>query len=123
MPSGYTATLYEGEQSFEDFVWGCARGMGALVLLRDSPDAPIPERFEPGTYYATRVADAQLRLDALNGMTADDAERAARTAFESETEYRRAADRRDAEIRARYEAMLRRVRAWEPPTPDHVGLR
>lgn len=49
MPTGYTADLHDGKDvTFDQFVKQCARGMGALVTLRDAPwDAPLPERFEP----------------------------------------------------------------------------
>lgn len=54
MPTGYTANVPDGI-TFEQFVWQCARGMGALVMMRDEPTgAPIPERFEPSDYNAKR---------------------------------------------------------------------
>lgn len=35
MPTGFTAALYDGPQSFEQFVRNAARGMGAFIHLRD----------------------------------------------------------------------------------------
>ena len=47
MPTGYTAPIKDGI-SFNDFMWGCARAFGALIMMRDDPPGtPIPERFEP----------------------------------------------------------------------------
>ena len=47
MPTGYTVALYEGKDvTFEDFVMGCSRAFGALISLRDEPNAPIPEEFK-----------------------------------------------------------------------------
>lgn len=124
MPSGYTAKLYEGEQSFKDFLWGAARGMGALVTLRESPDATIPERFEPRTdYYDETEAKAKAKLRKLDAITPATANREA--AKDYEAALARHADERsrtDA-TRARYEAMLVRVDSWEPPTPEHEGFK
>jgi hypothetical protein len=43
MPTGYTAAIKDGI-SFEKFVWDCARGMGALVMMRDEPLQPYSAR-------------------------------------------------------------------------------
>lgn len=62
MPTGYTANVHDGI-TFEQFVWQCARGMGALVTMRDEPTgAPIPERFEPSDYNAKRLQEAKDEL-------------------------------------------------------------
>jgi len=36
MPTGYTNCIKDGV-TFEQFVWKCARAMGALVMMRDEP--------------------------------------------------------------------------------------
>lgn len=123
MPSGLTAGLYEGEQSFEDYMWRVARGFGALVTLRDSPDAPIPEEFKPSTYHDEKLEEAEARLRELDTMTvavaADRIREERERAIERRAEVRAERDT----LRARYEAMLERVEQWEPPTPEHVGMK
>jgi hypothetical protein len=124
MPTGYTAALHDGEQSFEEYALGVARGFGALITMRDAPaDVEIPEVFEPSDYYVKRVADLRSDLDAISNMS--DARLAQVQAVEiSDAEQRLAVFRiESAARRARYEAMLERARAYEPPTPDHVGLK
>lgn len=125
MPSGYTAKLYEGEQSFEDFVLGAARGMGALVTMREEPsDAEIPERLEASTdYYDRQIREGKARLLELDALTEQDAAREATREYAEAVEAN-TKDRVEREgKRARYEAMWARVEAWEPPTEDHVGLK
>jgi hypothetical protein len=124
MPTGYTAPLEDGPMEFEAFVWRCARAMGALVMMRDDPmDAPIPERFEPHPHYAESLMRAKSDLAEALGM--DDATATARM----EAEYEAAvasADKFDAAndaANARFADMLAKVRAWQPPTPDHQGFR
>jgi len=90
--------------------------MGALVMMRDDPwDKPIPERFEPSDFYTRELAKVQAELADLRAMTPDqwqaaaDAELAERVASHD----RWLADKR--EQRARYDAMIAQVEAWENP--------
>lgn len=124
MPTGYTAKLAQGPQSFEDFVWSAARAMGALVMMRDEPTgAPIPERFEPSDYHIKRLREAKAESLRLRAMTEEEADAAA------EREYGEAHARwlerqsANAAQRERYEAMAREVVAWKPPTGDHQGFK
>lgn len=124
MPSGYTATLYEGEQSFPDFALACARAFGALITLRDqSIDAPVPETVEPSTYYAERAVEHRARIAEVEGWSEFEADDAAHRSWHSAWT-RWNAGRAEQEARkARYESMIAQVEAWEPPTPDHVQMK
>lgn len=123
MPTGYTASIAEGI-SFKDFVMQCSRAMGALVMMRDEPfDAPIPERFEPSSYHAERLADAEKDLAWYMNMADSEAERERLKEFEASMDSREKCIKSANELRAKYEAMRQQVAAWEPPTPDHEGLR
>lgn len=126
MPTGYTADVGEGTVTeFDDFVWRCARGMGALIMMRDEPmSAPIPERFEASTkYHDERLAAAIARLAELQAMEPAQVREAAlqahARAYASWNSYRVEKKQK----RGRYEAMLARVNAWTPPTDNHVGLQ
>lgn len=126
MPTGYTAELADGkkEVTFEHFMWGIARAFGALILMRDNPhDAPIPEKFEPSAFYTENIARDEKRLAEVQAWSVADASRKAKTAFDrASAQYvERKAEREDQ--RQRYEIMLAKVRAWEPPTPDHVNMK
>lgn len=125
MPTGYTSTLYEGKsQTFEEFVMDCARAFGALVSLRDSRDAEIPAVFEPNTgYYEERLDEARRKLADLDAMSPETAAQRAQNDFDQAMLKHQAAQRERAARRARYEAMLEEVDAWQPPTLDHVGLK
>lgn len=125
MPTGYTAPVQSGEiTEFKDFALQCARAFGALIMMRDDPsDAPIPKRFEPSTYNADRLAEATAELARISDQPVSfwEAE-ASRTYAEAlaRWEERRQEKR---EQRTRYEAMLAKVEAWTPPTPDHEELK
>lgn len=123
MPTGYTYAIADGI-NFDDFVMQCARGMGALILMRDEPsDAVIPERFEPSDHHALKIAEAVIALEWLNNMSVEDAEVAARQAYVEAIEQKEAGIRKNNELRAKYQSMLDMVLKWVPPTKDHEGLK
>lgn len=123
MPTGYTAQLAQGEVSFQEFVWRCARAMGALVMMRDEPlDAPI-ERAEPSPYHRDRIVKSREQLDAARAWSDDEAEALATSEYEkavASADARRASGKGTTE---RYAAMLKRVMEWEPPTEKHENFR
>lgn len=125
MPTGYTCKVQSGDiTEFKDFAMECARAFGALVHMRDNPqDAEIPEVIEPSTFYAKELDKATADLAALEAMDDETIrERAADANVKAEKYYHDEVARRHAE-RARYYAMLDKVRAWTPPTPDHEDLK
>lgn len=124
MPTGYTVAIKDG-MSFEQFVWGCARGMGALIMMRDEPaNAPIPERFEPDTAHDENTLNkAREQLAWLRQMPTSEAEREAAKEFEIEAARQAKSIQESIALRLKYEALLAQVHAWVPPTPDHIGMR
>jgi hypothetical protein len=123
MPTGYTADIAK-DITFEQFVWHCARAMGALIMMRDEPwDAPIPEKFEPSDYSAKRLREAQERLDWLNGLSAQEVKEEAAKAHEAALESHRRYESSKDSLRKKYWAMLEKVEEWTPPTTEHVGLK
>lgn len=122
MPTGYTAPIADGI-SFEQFVWGCARGMGALVMMRDEPsNAPIPERFEPSDYHQKNLDRLRGELEALRAMTREEVRVEADKTFHADLECHNGLIKKANDLRAKYEAMLVELRAWEPPQ-DHVEFK
>lgn len=124
MATGYTHDVAEGKVTeFDEFALRCARGMGALILMRDSAkDAPIP-KFEPSEYTEKRLAEAQANLATVEAWSLDEAEAAQAG---ERAEKIKARDRYESERNAhadRYRAMIAKVEAWTPPTPDHQGLK
>ncbi|MPV55902.1 hypothetical protein CFB46_11935 [Burkholderia sp. HI2761] len=122
MPTGYTADIAKGI-TFEQYAWDCARAFGALVTLRDDPRAPIPERFEPDTYYQKRLEEVHATLERISTWTPDQVVTEYRRQFDARmVEYQARIDAATA-LRAKYDAMLAQVRAWQPPTPNHVNYK
>lgn len=115
MPTGYTAAVVDGTiTDLRTFALQCARGMGALVMMRDSPwDAPIPERFEPSDYHAKKLDEARAELQAIYNLTNAQAEDAAKAEFEEDVATMKSWFANKAVQRERYLQMIAKVEAWE----------
>lgn len=123
MPTGYTAAIADGID-FNTFAWRCARGMGALIMMRDEPaDAPIPERFEPSDYHTKKIEEARATLAKLESMTPEEAATQAKAAFDEESQRREDGIAKADSLRRKYETMLAQVRGWKPPTQEHEGFK
>jgi hypothetical protein len=125
MPTGYTADVADGKVTkFSDFALQCARAFGALVTMRDDPmDAPIPDSIAPSTYHRDELAKARQRLTELQVMSHPDIDVAAAAAHRQKTDEAEKWDDRHADIERRYQAMINQVKAWEPPSPEHQGMK
>ncbi len=111
MPTGYTAPVQDGKiVTLKDFAWCCARGMGALVTMREAPsDAEIPERFYPDiARYDTEIDAARTQIERLSRLSAAECDLEAAAAFEAELKSLANAALR----KRRYEDMLAKVEAW-----------
>ncbi len=115
MPTGYTAAVVDGSiTELEPFVWQLARGMGALIMMRDEPhDAPVPERFKPSDYHMKKLVELRAERDRIRSMTDVDANLAAMADAAAYDE--RIAQYKADKVaqRERYQAMIAKVEAWQ----------
>lgn len=124
MPTGYTAELMEKGMDFRSFVLRCARAFGALLMMRDDPlNAPIPEKFEPSDYHVKALAEATKKHILLQAMT--DNEKIAFGEVEKADTIKRTREwlEKEKQENMRLIDMRLQVQSWNPPTPDHVGLK
>ena len=123
MPTGYTAAVQDGTiVELRDFALKCAR---AFVAMRDDPnDIPIPEVFPPRTsYYDEQIAASLRTLAEVGALSAEKCERRAIKECADAQDGRLQRVWKRIEQRQRYQAMLTKVAAWEPPTAEHVELK
>jgi hypothetical protein len=124
MPTGYTATLAQGEQSVADFIRHCGRGMGFLIRMRDDAwDAPLPDKWEPSPYHGERLAELHARKAELSAYTNDELERACDAYYAEKISEREKYIEKNAAQLARYNDMLEKVRSWNPAHPVMVSTR
>ena len=122
MPTGYTADLVEGDQSFEDFALQCARAFGACMHQRDAPsgDKPtVPEKTE--SYALTALVKARDAWNAAKAMTLKEAhEQALEEYTNRRAEYINAIEKKRV-VRDRVNLMLVKANEYVPPTEEHIG--
>lgn len=132
MPSGYTAPVQDGTiTEFADFAINTSRAFGSLVLLRDSDQSLEATKkyiaegayLEKNGFYEKSLQEAKERLAEIEGMTDEEVLAAAQKEHDDAVAYNRKTNTKNEEERARYEAMLEKVRAWTPPTEEHVEFK
>jgi len=124
MPTGYTHELLEKKLSFPQFALLCARAFGATILMRDDPfDKPIPDTFEPSESYSKWEQEYRDKVANLEAMDTQQ-----RLNFglslkkERVTMLERELDRCSEEDKVMRD-MQEEVREWQPPSPDHEGMK
>lgn len=116
MPTGYTANLYDGkDESFQDFVLSCARGMGAFYMQRDDPHSDKPALRKVSDYYFKQVAEAKADLEAWQIKDEDDKYNMWRNYADAKEKSGRESRENRQAILERYEERLAEVEAWEVP--------
>lgn len=124
MATGYTADIAKGI-TFNQFALSCARAFGALIVMRDAPlGTEIPEKFKPDiAYYDEMLAKSATELNGLNAMTDAELVESCSDIWEENVKAYKKAVASNIELRNKYNAMLKRVIEWTPPSPDHEGLK
>ncbi len=129
MATGYTASIYKNKgTTFEEFVWHCARSRGALYHLRDEADdvptlAQALSNSDGSDWHQKELSEAQAHLAAVQAMTPEEVDK--RRLVEHDEAWK-AFRRRVSEtnlLHERYQHMLDKVKAWQPPSADHENLR
>lgn len=124
MPSAYTEIITRKQATFAEFALRCARSFGALSSMRDDTlDAPIPDRIEPTDYYYTKYQAAVETYMHFESMTEEEAAVALRKVTKAFVKHRKESKEKNSAETAMYMDMLAQVIRWEPPTPEHRGLK
>lgn len=124
MPTGYTSDIYEGKEvTMSDYLIKCSRAFGATITMRDEPlDKSIPV-FEPNPYYKESLDKERIKYDHFLKMTDDEIRHEIDAVYDEQLESYERLAKESQERRKRYESILKELKAWEPPTVDHFGLK
>jgi len=124
MPTGYTAAICEGEVTFRDFLFSCARAFGAFASMRDaSLDESIPDQIEPSIWQLKRLQESLESLVTMESWSDDTWKEATIADYVKKMRRRQEATEKNTVLLSRYNAMLEKARAWLPPTEEHQGLK
>ena len=116
MPSGFTAALYDGEQSFKEFVLHCA-------CSRFYDMSALPKKWIANSYYKDRLAEYRAELAKAEKMTMTEAEREANKEYAKAWKEFEKNQRERVGTKDRLLAMRNQVADWAPPTKDHEALK
>ena len=124
MPTGNTEGIIGRCMTFPEFLWKCARSMGALIHMKeDHSDAPITKPGPSSSYEKKVIRDARRDLKKLKNSTYAQIERHLRRHYRhSLASWKSLVEERNDRW-LKYEDMRAQVQAWEPPTSDHQGLK
>lgn len=109
-------------QSFAEFVWSAAQGYMLSLYQVKKGDAHPPQLRVPDSTLRA-VVDAQEALQRAQAMSDEEAEATAKSEFEETSAYAARMTQQRLARRARYAAMLDKVKTWNPPTEAHTALR
>lgn len=129
MPTGYTSIIQESEETnsdklFRQFALQCARAFGALVSMRDDKwDAEIPDEIVAGDYYKNGIAEHKKELAIARKRSMVEWEKLATEDYNRKYNYYKDEITKAANLRAKYQAILDKVRAYNPPTQDHLNYK
>lgn len=122
MPTGYTYAI-ENDQSFEDFVFGCARAFGACMHQRDDNSSERPKLREKDTYHEAKLVEAYNELERLNKMSGEERTKYGELLRKDKVDRTQELFNKKVVLKAKYESMLAKVYSWNPPSPKHQELK
>lgn len=125
MPTGYTSYIEDGEiTTGKDFLKLCTRAFGVAVDLKDEPlSVPTPEFIEPDRYYEDKYNEALEKLKSFVNMSKEDIKKEMKEKHDKDIEYyKRYLDKANSR-NEKYGKVRKEVENWNPPTPEHVGLK
>ena len=133
MPTGYTAKLCEGDQSFEDFVYTAARAMMPFIHMRDDRHDAQLRLPDPGWSTAgsieevrrceRRLAESEEEISKLEAMSEAEIQRAFDDYNQERLQEWEETCRKRHPIRQRLTDMRARVADWYPPTAEHEPFK
>lgn len=123
MPTGYTADFEKQDVSFEEFVWKCVRAFGAFIHQRDEPlNAPL-RKPEISTYHRDEIAKSEQELIKYQTISLEDVQKTLDKEYNEGVKFATEAIQNKNLLLQRYSKVLKQVKNWNAPSPDHEGFK
>lgn len=125
MSTEYTAYIENSEiTTGKEFLKLCTRAFGITIDLKNEHlSVPIPNHFEPVTYYKKSYEKALEELNKANNLTFDDAKNQMKAAYEKRISDYKSLAEKELAMNQKYAKVRKEVEEWIPPTEDHQGLK
>lgn len=118
MPTGYTASIEDGAiTNAKDFILLCTRAFGVAMEIRDEPlSTPTPTEFKPNIKYHKEQLEKELaEMDRLLNISDEDFHKEMVELRENAIKSATKRLKSSQELDAKYEAILKDIKAWDPP--------
>lgn len=127
MANKYTICIYENGKNckFKQFALECAKAFiptKALYTLR-SKEPSLPDEVKPGTYNKTQLQDATKKLETLQRLSPEEKIVEYKKYVKTIDTNFKTFKKENLKLRKNYEAMIKKVQGWNPPTHDHIALK
>lgn len=124
MPTGYTHNIENDDFTFEDFALSCAKAFGACISMRDLPsNTPIPDEFKVEPYYQDKILETQKQIEKHLNLTLEEWNSLCDKDFEQKESRRIESLNKNINLLYNYNKMLSKVKAWQAPSKEHIGLK
>jgi len=110
--------------NFKDFAFECSRAFGALVSMRDDPmGTPIPQSLPEDTYHKKAYAKAVKILAEWKKLSKKEKEKKIKAQISRSISSTKNQMKKNESGNIKIRAMIKEAQKWNPPTPEHVGLK
>lgn len=124
MPTGYTAGILDGTvTTFPQFAKLCMRAFGATIHLRDESLDTEYEPRVPSEYHSKAIEKAKQSIIDAQKLTDDEIIDTRKKQLEDSRKYHLKAIEEAKKATIEMNKILCDVRKWQPPTPDHTGIK
>lgn len=125
MPTGYTSMIEDGKvNSGKEFLKVCIRNFGCCIGQRDDPlSAPLITEIKPSSYYKDRYKEAIKELENFDKQSTIDRKEILLKAKNDELNRLEKCIEEGKQINKKYRKIRQEVEKWNPPTPDHEGIK
>lgn len=125
MPTGYTVLIENGKISTgKEFLHACLREFGIAAYMREEPlEKPVLSKFEIADYFKNDILEAKKRLDAAMEMTIGELKEKRQREYENRQKNAKKFLAEYTEKQKKLDAVKAEVEKWDPPTPEHAGIK
>lgn len=130
--TGYVYGLVDNDLTFKQFASSCAYAFGALANYRDSnvDRTTLPDDVDKAlkdnsmeTYYEDQLKRSTEKYNNLKAFTKKQREEYGKNKRNERLKYAKEGLEKALKEKKIVQDMLKKVEAWEPPTPNHVNYK
>lgn len=119
MPTGYTAIIGEKENvSLKEFVYLCSH-----AFFYDSSGIDLPKEEKISDYHVKKMQEITIELERIKNILVSDAEKESQKEYKERKEYIKKCISDKQKLLHKYQSMLKKVKNWVPPSPEHIALK